>query len=458
MPDNPAFWSASRQSAAIRAGELSSRELIELYVERIEQINPRLNAVVTHDVAGARAAATVADDAIARGEGVGPLHGLPVTIKDALETAHLRSTGGAVELRDHIPQRDAPVVQALKQAGAIVIGKTNLPRWSADVQTFNEMFGVTVNPWDSSRVPGGSSGGAAAAVAAGLTSFEIGTDIAGSIRIPAAFCGVFGHKPSFGLVPSSGYLDHPGGGTTESDMNVIGPIARSAEDLALLLDVIARKDPPWVVRLDSPPADLRTLRVAAWLDDSFCKVDAEVLQLLTTAADRLDDSGITVDRNARPEIDPVSAFDTGMELLGGAMIQASRSRRFGPSHRAWLDAHAAREAMRARWADFFTRYDAILMPATFVPPFPHLHEGTFSTRTLICNGEERPYRDILSWTVLPGMAYLPSTVPPIGPSRSGLPVGVQVVGAYGSDLLTIRLAGRIAELCGGYHPPPSMSD
>ena len=140
-----------------------------------------------------------------------PLHGLPVTIKDAIETAGLRSTGGAVELQGNIPERDAPVVRALREAGAIIFGKTNVPRWSADGQTYNEMFGTTVNPWNSARVPGGSSGGAAAAVAAGLTSFEIGTDIGGSIRLPSAFCGVFGHKPSFGVIPTRGYLDSHAG-------------------------------------------------------------------------------------------------------------------------------------------------------------------------------------------------------------------------------------------------------
>ena len=179
-----AFWSTTRQVEAIRKGEISCRELLELLIARIEKNNPDLNAVITFDLEGARRRADEADAKLKDGEPTGPLHGIPVTIKDALETKGLRTTGGASELHNNIPSKDAAVVAAIKEAGAIVFGKTNLPRWSGDFQAFNKMFGTTVNPWDSERVPGGSSGGAAAAVAAGLSSFEIGTDIGGSIRFP----------------------------------------------------------------------------------------------------------------------------------------------------------------------------------------------------------------------------------------------------------------------------------
>ncbi|MDA1004724.1 MAG: amidase family protein, partial [Chloroflexi bacterium] len=452
MSDDPALWSATRQAAAIRKGELSSRELLGLHRERFERINPALNAIVTEDFESASAAADAADAALRRGDAVGPLHGLSITIKDALQTAGMRSTGGATELAEHVPQHDAPTVAALKAAGAIVFGKTNLPRWSGDVQAFNPMFGTTVNPWNADRVPGGSSGGAAAAVAAGLTSFEIGTDIGGSIRIPASFCGVFGHKPSFGLVPSTGYLDHVAGGTIEADVNVIGPLARSAEDLELLLKVLVRQAQPWVADLAAPPADITSLRVAAWLDDAFCPVDGELLAVLSDAADALEASGVAVDRAARPALDPREASALGMSLVGAATSQSSGNDAM--SHREWLDHHAAREGVRARWAEFFQRYDAVLMPVTFVPAFPHQQDGTFQTRALTCNGESRRYAEIVSWTILTGMAYLPATVPPLGLTKSGLPVGVQVVGPYGADLRTIRLAGHLAALGGGYQPPP----
>lgn len=452
MSDDPALWSATRQAAAIRGGELSSRALLDRHRERVERINPELNAVITQDFDTAVAAANAADAALARGDAPGPLHGLSVTIKDALETAGMRSTGGATELEEHVPEHDAPTVAAVKAAGAIVFGKTNLPRWSGDVQAFNPMFGTTVNPWDPSRVPGGSSGGAAAAVAAGLSSFEIGTDIGGSIRIPAAFCGIFGHKPSFGLVPSTGYLDHAAGGTIEADVNVIGPLARSAEDLELLLGILARRTPPWVAALEAPPEDVRTLRVAAWLDDDFCPVDRELLAVLREATDALEASGVTVDRDARPDLDAREASGLGMSLVRAATSQSGGDDAL--SHHEWLDRHAAREGIRARWAAFFQRFDAVLMPVTFVPPFPHTQDGTWETRTLECNGERRPYGEIVRWTILTGMAYLPATVPPLGLTASGLPVGVQVVGPYGADLRTIRLAGHLAALRGGYQPPP----
>ncbi len=453
MPDDPALWSATKQAAAIRDGTLTSSDLLENFLARTERINPELNAVVTQDVEGARRAAAAADAAVAAGEELGPLHGLPVTINDALETEGMRSTGGATELTDNVPQRDAPAVAAVKEAGAIVMGKTNLPRWSGDVQAFNEIFGTTVNPWNKDHVPGGSSGGAAAAVATGLTSFEIGTDIGGSIRFPSAFCGVFGHKPSYGVIPSTGYLDHKLGGTTEADVNVVGPIARSAEDLELLLGVLARKE-PWSVDLAPAPDDVRSLRVAAWLDDPFCPVDQEVLDVIRAATSALEASGVSVDREARPDIDTAEASEVGNALVFAAVSQSGIDFDAGISHLEWLNLHMRREAIRAKWAEFFEGFDAVLMPVAFVPPFRHMQEGTFATRVLTCNGAERPYLDLIRWTILTGMAYLPSTVPPIGLGASGLPIGIQVVGPYGADYRTIRLAGHIAEQCGGYQVPP----
>lgn len=464
ITEDVAFWSTTRQVEAIRKGEISSRELLELLIARIEKINPDLNAVITFDLEGARRLADQADAKLKDGELTGPLHGIPVTIKDALETKGLRSTGGASELHNNIPSKDAPVVAAVKEAGAIVFGKTNLPRWSGDFQSFNEMFGTTVNPWDSERVPGGSSGGAAAAVAAGLSSFEIGTDIGGSIRLPASFCGVFGHKPSWGVVPSTGYLDHEAGGTIEADVNVHGPIARSADDLEMLLEVLVRKDGPLVAALAPPPDDVTNLKVAAWLDDSFCPVDKNVLTVMDEAVTSLEDAGVTVDREARPDIDPEEASSLGLWLVSAAVVQSIppetleglevESASTKTSHRDWLVRCAEREIIRKKWAEFFDSFDAVIMPISFIPPFPHNQDGDFGTRTLICNGGERPYADLLRWTILTGMAYLPATTPPIGFDDDGLPISFQVVGPYGGDYTTIRLAGYIAELCGGYQTPP----
>jgi amidase len=240
MPsDDVLTWTAGRLVDAVRRREIGSRELLAIALDRIDRLNPKLNAVVTFDAERAQAQAAAADEATACGGSTGPLHGLPITVKDALEVAGVRSTGGAIELTDHIPAADAPAVARLRAAGAVVFGKTNVPRWSGDLQTYNEIFGTTNNPWDPARVPGGSSGGAAAAVAAGLTSFELGTDIGGSVRIPAHCCGVFGLKTTYGIVPQRGYLDRVGGGVSDVDINVLGPLARSAGDLALLLDVVA---------------------------------------------------------------------------------------------------------------------------------------------------------------------------------------------------------------------------
>lgn len=449
---DPALWSTTDQAAAIRRSDLGSRELTSHLIDRIERLDGDINAVVTRDFERALEAAQRADDDVARGRELGPLHGVPITVKDALETSGLRSTGGATELTDNVPDRDAPVVAAVRRAGAIVTGKTNLPRWSGDIQSFNDIFGTTNNPWDLSRVPGGSSGGAAAAVAMGFTSFEIGTDIGGSIRFPAAFNGIWGHKPSFGLVPSTGYLDHEAGGLTEADVNVIGPLARSGPDLELVLRLLLRARRPWVASLPEPERDVRDMRVAAWLDDSFCPVDQAVLDTLEPAVAALEESGVAVDRDARPAVDPAEAAELGLWLVSCAISQSGRDD--GPGHRVWLDQHQRREELRLRWAAFFEDYDAVILPVSFVQPFEHQQAGNFATRTLSANGETRPYADIIKWTILTGMAYLPATVPPIGLTADGVPISCQIVGAYGRDLTTLALAQHMGDLMGGYQPPP----
>ena len=444
--------STVEQIDLIRRKEITSRELTEHFIDRIERLDIEINSVVTRDFETAIEEAALADQKIQSGDHLGRLHGIPVTVKDALKTKGILSTGGATELRSNVPDEDAAVVAAIRREGAIVMGKTNLPRWSGDIQAYNDIFGTTKNPWDLSRGPGGSSGGAAAAVAMGFTSFEIGTDIGGSIRFPAAFNGVWGHKPSFGIIPTTGYLDHINGGINEADINVFGPIARSAEDLSLLLTVMKRNSPPWIADLGTAPKDLKLLRVGAWLDDEFCPVDEEVRKQLEKVVDALERDGIPVDRSARPELDPNEAAMLGLWLVQRAISQSTDSD--GPGHRIWLDRHARREELRLKWAQFFDKYDAVIMPVCFVPPFEHQQEGDFGSRTLMCNGERRNYVDVVKWTTMVGMAYLPSTVPPIGLGKSGMPIGCQVVGNYGDDSLTIALATRIGDLMGGYQPPP----
>ncbi|MDQ1424211.1 MAG: amidase [Acidimicrobiaceae bacterium] len=461
--DELAFRTAGELAAAIASKEVSSRELLDLFLSRVDRLDEPVHAVVTLDVDRARAAATAADEATARGDTVGPLHGLPITIKDAIETEGIRSTGGATELTDHVPTADAPAVARLKAAGAIVFGKTNLPRWSGDLQSYNEIFGTTNNPWDPSRVPGGSSGGPAAAVACGLTSFELGTDIGGSIRIPSHFCGTFGLKPSYGVVSQRGYLDRVGGGLTDSDINVFGPMARSADDLALLLDVLAgpnrEEAAAWRLELPAPTHDsLAGVRIGVWLDDPFCRIDRAYLDVLRATADRLADAGAKIEE-AHPPVamaDQVGLFNALITPAISPSMPDEISEIMGGSHLGWLKLQDQRVSTVRAWADWFaTGFDALLCPVTPTPPFPHNQEGDLFGRTLTINGEERSYLENVSWTGLIGIVGLPSAVPPLPRTTDGLPVGVQVVTPFLHDRSAVRLAGLIADASGGgYEPPP----
>lgn len=462
MSTDPTLWPATEQARAIRDKRLGSAELLEACVRRIETTDPEVNAVCTLDLERARATARAADDATARGEHWGPLHGLPFTVKDAIATEGIRSTGGAEALRHHVPAADAPAVASLKAAGAVVFGKTNLPEWSGDWQTFNTMFGTTVNPWSSALTPGGSSGGAAAAVSCGMTSFELGTDIGGSVRVPAAFCGVFGHKPSFGVIPTLGYLDEPNGGTTEGDVNTFGPFGRSAADLRMLLDVLAgpTADEAVAWRLDLPECGLRTLqglRVGAWIDEPAMEIDAVMAGVLHAAVDAVEQAGAHIDRRIRPGVDVARAWVEGARLIGAAVSVSDADDR-GLSHRDWLYMNRSRATLRAAWATVFEHVDVVLCPVAIVPAFPHLQGGIWSDRMMTVNGAARRYVDIESWPAIVGAAYLPATSVPVGSMPDGLPVGLQVVAPFLHDRRAIGVAGLIAEATadqgGGYRVPP----
>jgi amidase len=464
MDDAAAFAPAHELARSIREREISSRELLEAFVGRIERLNGTVNAVVTLDLERARAAATRADDAIERGEPVGPLHGLPITIKDALETEGIRSTGGAVELTDHVPTVDAVAVARVKAAGAIVFGKTNVPRWSGDLQTYNEIFGTTNNPWSLDRTPGGSSGGAATSVASGFTSFEIGTDIGGSVRIPSHCCGVFGLKPSFGVVPQRGYLDHVGGGTTDADINVFGPIARSGRDLDLLLDVLAGPVDTEAVawRLDLPPARFdgpAGVRVGVWFDDDAAPIDREYRALLGAAADRLADAGAKVE-DAHPPVDfaeQVTLFNAMILPAISPSLEADQQDLLSGSHRQWLRTEEQRSAMRRVWTEWYERHDLLLCPVINVPAFAHQQENDFMTRQITINDESHSYVELVSWTGLIGITGHPSAVAPIGRTEAGIPVGIQIVGAYLRDRDAIAGARMVEDLLGGFTPPPLLA-
>jgi len=289
---NILYKSAFELARLIKAGELSSVRVVHFYLERIARFNSELNSVVALDEQAALVRAEEADKAAAAGEDWGPLHGVPLTIKDALATKGLVTVGGIPARAGQIPEMDAVAVSRYRAAGAIILGKTNVPFMSADLQSYNEVYGSTNNPWNFERTSGGSSGGAAASLAAGLTPLEVGSDIGGSIRIPAHFNGVFGHKPSYGIVSQQGHIPPGQSILSESDLSVVGPLGICADDVAQALDLLLGPNPiearAW--RVDLPPArfnHISELRVAVWADDAFCPVDHYIREAITEAGQSL---------------------------------------------------------------------------------------------------------------------------------------------------------------------------
>jgi amidase len=437
---------ARELARAVATRSVSSRELVSGYLDRIAASS--LNAVVTLD-SRALADAVALDDETARGVSRGPLHGVPVTVKDAIATAGLRTTGGSPELASHVPSDDAPAVAALRAAGAVVLGKTNLPTWCGDIQTYNEVFGTTRNPWDLDRTPGGSSGGSAAAVAAGLTGFDLATDIAGSIRIPAHFCGVYGLKPSVGVVAGEGYVDHVGAGAVPPDGNVFGPICRTADDVALVLDVLA-----------SVPScslgALREFRVATWLADPSCRVGKESSEVLGRAVSALADAGARVSSPVPPSgFDELFALHLDM-VLAAVAYNVPEPPPATATHRGWLARAEDRARVRQAWARWFADYDVLLCPVTAMPAFPHDQAGDIGTRTLDIDGEQRPHMTTVGWCGLFSVLGLPTVVMPVGFTSGGLPVGVQVVAPHLRDHTAVTFARLAAEVLGGSVPPPGQ--
>ncbi len=480
------WQSIDELAGTIRRKEISSRELLDLQLARIDALNGKLNAVVTFDIESARQRAGEMDAATARGEFKGPLHGIPITIKDSFETAGLKTTCGAPIWRDHVPSANADAVQRLIDAGAVIIGKTNTPIFAGDVQTFNDLFGTTNNPWDISRTPGGSSGGAAAAVAAGMTPFELGSDIGGSIRTPAHFCGIYGHKASYGLISLRGHIPGPPGTLAASDLSVAGPLARSAEDLSLLLDILAGPNQAdsaaW--RLELPPPrhnKLKDFRVALWLDEPDCPIDNSVRAALESTANALRKAGVKVDDKPQLSIKLSDAFRTYLRLMWPLVfagitdeqfaqyvqradkfssddqsLKANFHRQATGRHRDWLRANEARARYRAAMAEFFKQHDVLLMPVTPTSAFPHDHSPNMMERVISVNGQSRPYFDNFFWINLATLCYLPATVAPVGQSQN-LPVGLQIVGPYLEDWTTIKFASLIEDIVGGFKAPSLMS-
>jgi amidase len=478
----PHFRSAKQLASDIRRRKIGCLEALDMFLARVERFNPQLNAIVASDVPAARRRARQAEAALRKGKVWGPLHGVPMTVKESYDVAGMPTTWGLSELKDNVPSRHALAVDRLLGAGVVLFGKTNVPSWLADWQSFNPVYGTTNNPWDLSRTPGGSSGGSAAALAAGLTGFEAGSDIGSSIRNPAHYCGVYGHKPTFGIVPPRGQALP--GRVAQGDISVIGPMGRSADDLALGLSVMAGADEidgaGWRLALPAPrQKTLRDFKVAVMRTDPVSEVDDEVQARVQAVADFLAKKKAKVSDTARPAIDTAEAQRVYVFLLRAATAGRQTPEQFARNaeiarglrpddesyyarmtranvapHRDWLAANEARHKMRWRWAEFFRDYDLLLCPAAASVAFPHDHEGERHERTITVNGRRVPTTDQLFWAGYPGMAFLPSTVAPAGFSRAGLPIGVQIVGPQYGDRTCIELARLLEREFQGFVPPP----
>jgi amidase len=449
---------ASELVEALAAREVGALELADAAIARIETRDKAINAVVVRDFDRAREAAKAADAALARGERA-PLLGLPMTVKESNDIAGLPSTWGFEMFKDYVAQRDATVVTRLKAAGAVILGKTNVPVMLADWQSVNPIYGRTVNPWDPTRSAGGSSGGSAAALAAGMIPLEFGSDIGGSIRVPAAFCGVYGHKPSYNLIPTRGHapIGLDGAGVP---LSVVGPLARSAADLQLALDVTAGPDELEGAgyKLDLPPprgAKLSDYRVLIVDELPGVPTDNEIRAALAELGGRLEKAGAKVTRDSSRIPDPAGARETYMGLLNTALSRGRPDAKPIDAH-AYMSLLDAQLGVRRAWAQLFKGFDVMLAPVSGTVAFPHVDESDWSKRTLTINGEATPYGAQLGWPAVALLPNLPATAAPIGFTKAGLPIGAQVIGNYLDDRTTIAFAGLVEREFGGFRAPPPL--
>jgi len=483
------FKTAVELASALVARQVSAVELAQDAIERIERHDGRINAICVRDFDRALDAARAADELRARGE-TRPLLGLPLTVKESYNIAGLPTTWGFPEHRDFIPPEDALSVARVKQAGGVILGKTNVPLALGDWQSYNDIYGTTNNPYDLGRTPGGSSGGSAAALAVGYGALSLGSDIGGSLRVPAFHCGVYAHKPSFALVPSRGHLPPPYPALPgDRDLAVIGPMARSAADLALLLDVVAGPDPldaGVAYRLDLPAPrqqQLKDFRVLLIDSDPLLPTSAIVRGAIEELADALAKAGVGVARHSPLLPDfaassrlymrllmaflgatfPTDTFDAAVAAAAAlprdeTSLAAERLRGIGLSHRDWVMADTGRARLRAQWRDLFRSFDAVICPVMPTPAYPHDHSEDQNLRHIDIDGTSYPYSDQLAWPGIATLPGLPATAIPIGLSPDGLPIGVQIVGPWLEDRTPIKLAELIEREVGGFVPPPMFAD
>jgi len=478
MTMNPTFLSATRLASMVRAREIGCRELLDHYIARVERLDPRINAVVVRDFERARVRAAKLDNTTDRGA---PLFGVPMTIKESFNVAGLPTTWGAPAYRDSTAAGNALAVDRFLNAGVVLFGKTNVPLMLADWQSYNVIYGTTNNPWNVALSPGGSSGGSAAALAAGLTGIEAGSDIGSSIRNPAHYCGIYGHKPTWGICPPLG--QSLAGNVAQADISVIGPLARSADDLSVALDVMAGPEDienGWKLDLPPPRATrFKGLRVAMMTDHPCSEVDASITGRFAELADFLRREGASVSVTARPEFDLARGHRLYIEMLRAttsarsdaaamehwraeaarlafddASYYAMMARGISMSHRDFLLGNDQRQRMRRAWAAFFRDWDVFLCPAAASPAQPHDHAGERWERCITVNGHRVPATDQMFWAGISGFYLLPATAAPLGLSPDGLPVGVQIVGAQYADRTTIQVAKLLETAWQGFVPPP----
>ncbi len=472
-------------AAAIRDGTYSARDIVSSTIARIEANDGPINAVVARRFDEALKEAEAADAARASGQSLGPLHGVPITIEDSFDVAGLPSTFGRPEYAAHRAAAHSVAVARLVAAGAIVLGKTNVPKDLGDWQSFNEVYGVTRNPWDTGRSPGGSSGGSAAALAAGFSALECGSDIAGSIRVPATFCGVWGHKPSFGVVPMRGHGKVEWGAPV--DILVAGPLARSAADLELAFDLMAGEDAAeksaWQLNLPAEPRErLSGFRLAVVDTDAAYPVDASIRSALGALSGALRAEGAEVDEAPTLPMASREAYALFIALLRGATsarydeaemsalrekaatfsatddsYDALMHRFLTMSHREWHDHNDRRGQLRHRWRQFFERYDAVICPVTTTPAYPHMIGVPKIEQFLNVDGATRPASDNYYWIGIPSLSCLPATAIPIGETSAGLPVGAQIIGPEFGDKRCLRLARLIEQAFRGFKAPALAS-
>jgi len=470
--------------------ELSSAEVVDAHLARIDAMNPALNAIVRVLADEARAAAVLADRRLKAGETVGPLHGVPFTIKENIDMAGLPTTWGVPALAQAVVPIDAPVVERMRAAGAIPIGRTNLPDMGLRTHTVSSLHGLTRNPWNPNRTAGGSSGGEAAALASGMSPIGLGNDIGGSLRVPAFHCGIYAHKPTFALVPSRGHTPPPFPPLPfHRDLAVIGPMARSALDLSLLLDVIAGPDPMeagTAYKLALPPSRhgaLKNFRVLVINTDPVMPTNVVVRAAIDKLAANLGKAGVKIDRESPLLPDFAASSRLYMRMLmsflaasfapesyAGAQaaaaklaaddmsLAAERLRGIALSHRDWLLADVARARLRAQWRELFKSFDAVICPVMPTPAYPHDHSAEQETRRIDIDGKDYVYPDQLAWPGIATLPGLPATAIPIGLSPEGLPVGIQIVGPWLEDRTPLELAALIEREFGGFVPPPMFDD